>query len=171
MRPITDFPGYFAGDDGAIYSTLVRHSAHKQPSSPHKLKSWRLWDGYQRVALRRDGRSFHRLVHCLVCEAFHGKRPPRMDACHGPGGRQDNTPANLSWGSRSKNMKEDRIRDGTFTSGGESHASKLNPDKVRWARTVRKEGMTPEEIAAKLGVCRDTIMRALRGQGTWSYVK
>jgi len=65
--------------------------------------------GYFAVSLSRNDK---RTIHTLVLEAFVGPCPPGMECCHGPGGADDNTLANLSWGTRSKNMS-DTIRDGT----------------------------------------------------------
>lgn len=59
--------------------------------------------GYHRVNLSQlnpdGGRALrrHAYVHELVCEAFHGPRPPGMQVDHRDTVRTNNTAANLRW--------------------------------------------------------------------------
>lgn len=69
-------------------------------------------NGYLRVRLSRGGIVTNRVVHRLVCEAFHGPAPEgRPWALHGERGESVNTPDNLRWGTPKDNAR-DRVRDG-----------------------------------------------------------
>lgn len=69
-------------------------------------------DGYLAVTLCTGGRRRLALVHQLVADAFLGDCPPGEEVCHGIGGMLDNSAANLSYGTRSDNVR-DQLRDGT----------------------------------------------------------
>lgn len=73
------------------------------------------------------GRGNTRMVHTLVLEAFVGPRPsPKHDARHLDGNPKDNRLSNLSWGTRSENIR-DAVRHGTwFSEARLAHLKKLN---------------------------------------------
>lgn len=77
-------------------------------------------DGYARVALSREGRYSHRLVHRLVAEAFIPNPESYPLVLHGPNGPLDNSVDNLRWGTNSDNMR-DRRRDGTDRNASKTH--------------------------------------------------
>jgi hypothetical protein len=83
-------------------------------------------------------------VHTLVLEAFVGPRPPGAEACHGPGGVDDNTPANLRWDSHDENMR-DLVRAG----------------KHHWSRY--------DVLCAKCGGLREGVRRDASGYVTRRY--
>lgn len=57
-------------------------------------------DGYQTVILEKNGVETIHLVHELVAKAFLGPCPKGTEVCHGPGGKLDNSAANLFYGPR-----------------------------------------------------------------------
>ena len=66
--------------------------------------------GYPRVSLSCDGRTEQRLVHQLVCEAFHGPRPLGMQVRHYPDFDPANVRAdNLSWGTREDDAHDRQV--------------------------------------------------------------
>lgn len=103
-RPIPSAQGYMASDAGRIRSPLGRViKAHSHL-------------GYKRVSLLQPGdRTKHkRLVHRLVCEAFHGPAPsPGHVAAHWNDVGDDNRPSNLRWATQAENVK-DMVRNGVF---------------------------------------------------------
>ena len=121
--------------------------------------------GYWTVRLHAQGRKGKTFdVHHLVAEAFIGPRPPRYDTCHGAKGRQCNEPSNLSYGTRSENLK-DRDRDGTHQRGEQGPGSKLTFEHVRAIkRSKGKE--TSAEVAKRYGVSFSTVCMIWRGL-TW----
>ena len=72
---------------------------------------------YLFVTLSRAGIQVSRKVHRLVLEAFVGPAPEGEEGCHGSGGSFDNRLANLRWGTRSENIK-DQVAAGTHYSHG-----------------------------------------------------
>lgn len=99
--------------------------------------------GYLFVMLGRD---HERTVHRLVLEAFAGPCPEGLEALHGPGGKLDNRPQNLSWGTREKNMGPDRVRDGIDSNGDRHGMAKLTweqVDKIR-RRCPKPDGPAPK---------------------------
>ena len=112
-RPIPSAQGYMASDAGRIRSPLGRVlSQHDHRSGPATI--------YKRVSLLQPGdRTKHkRLVHRLVCEAFHGPAPsPAHHAAHWNDVGTDNHPGNLRWATPAENV-EDMRRNGVLHVGG-----------------------------------------------------
>ena len=73
MRPIPQYPGYYAGVDGEIYSDRLGY-LRKLPK--------RLHQGYYRVNVRdccTPVKTHVEPVHKLVLNAYVGERPKRRD--------------------------------------------------------------------------------------------
>jgi hypothetical protein len=49
------------------------------------------------VVLQQDRRDYHRLLHCIVAEAFVGPRPKGKEVNHKNGKRYDCRASNLEW--------------------------------------------------------------------------
>jgi len=84
------------------------------------LKQCLTTHGYHYVGLSVDGVVRTRVVHQLVAEAFIGPCPAGQKVCHGPTGKLDNRPSNLSYGSHSDNHLDKR-RDGTDYQVNKTH--------------------------------------------------
>lgn len=161
---ICEIPGtegaYWAGDDGHIYSCKI-------PLRPIQLKESVRKKGtkYHSVGLSLGGRARVRLVHQLVCEAFHGSRPDHLtDTLHGDGDPSNNRPENLRWGTRSENLREMRVH-------GNAYGQKLSPADVREIRRLRQSGLMLKEIAPMFGVHVGTVSKvALRAEKGWAWV-
>lgn len=99
-RSIPSAPGYMASSEGRIRSPHGRIvSAH------HHI------GGYRRCSILQPGsRIKHkRLVHRLVCEAFHGPAPsPDHVAAHWNDVGDDNRPENLRWATQAENVADMR---------------------------------------------------------------
>jgi NUMOD4 motif/HNH endonuclease len=108
-----------------------------------------------------------KLVHHLVLESFVDPRPDGLEALHGPGGKQDNRPENLSWGKRSQNMGEDRVRDHQSNRGEHHGLTTLTWDQVCNIRAMI--GKVPQnELARMYGVSKQTITNIKTGH-TWAH--
>lgn len=102
---VDGFPGYYAGDDGQIYtwrqSRILRPMVATVDSH-----------GYPAVYLYMGkGTRRHVRVHRLVCRAFHGEPPASTVArkClvrHLDGNKLNARPANLAWGSYAQNYAD-----------------------------------------------------------------
>ena len=96
MRKILETNNYFACEDGTIYSS----ASHKK-LAPRVMKN-----GYAKVYMTDSrGRRIERLVHRVICEAFHGKGD-EMRCCvnHIDCNKLNNRPENLEWVSYEQNM-------------------------------------------------------------------
>lgn len=118
--------------------------------------------GYMRVCLRMEGREVNRLVHRLVCEAYHG--PPnsaRAVVRHLDGSRENNQPDNLDWGSYSDNWEDRKHHRRGINE--EHHNAKIT---METARIMRRSGRGAPALAKEYGLSSKTVSRILNGE-TW----
>ena len=114
--------------------------------------------GYSQVQLSVDGRVEHAYVHDLVAEAFIGPKPEGQEVRHGPGGKSDNSAANLSYGTHKQNI-DDMIEHGTRTSGDRHHLAKLTDEDADVIRDARRRRVSVTDLAAQYHVSKATISR------------
>ena len=95
-RPIKDFDGYTVDEFGNVYS----YKTGKRIT----MKSWYHLNGYEEVKLRRDGRSWHKLVHRLVAEAFCENPHEYEYVNHKDRNIKNNHYSNLEWCSVQYNV-------------------------------------------------------------------
>lgn len=173
MRSIPKWPGYFADEQGNIYSLKVRCWGDK-PTQPRKLKPIiSSGFGYHVVTLFRDGKSSQMKIAVLVLGTFVGPRPKGMWACHGSKGYLVDTLDNLCWNTPKHNAL-DRIRDGTMLTGEKNHNHKLNELQVRIIRKAYAwhgvNGLTTTQLAEIFGVTFPHINSILLRK-TWKWLK
>ena len=125
--------------------------------------------GYAKVNLCVNGETNRVRVSSLVLEAFVGPRPEGHVVCHGPNGRTDDSIDNLSWGTRSKNCGEDRVRDGTDTRGAKSWNAKLTELDVKAIRHWVNSGYSYGELSKIFDVTSVHIGLVARGI-SWSWL-
>lgn len=95
LRPIQGFDRYAASADGRIWSYIRGRFLKGSPDSC----------GYLLVGLRRDGKTFTRLVHRLVCHAWNGDPPtPKHEANHMDLCKTNNAKSNLEWTTHQENV-------------------------------------------------------------------
>ena len=100
--PIPDFPGYYAFDDGRIYSEKRHKFLTPMPNSK----------GYLRVGLYRDGKQVFKAIHRLVAEAFvPNDDPEHKDTIdHIDGDKTNNRADNLQWLSNADNIRKSKCK-------------------------------------------------------------
>ncbi len=118
------------------------------------------------VNLRLNGKQITRLVHHLVAQVWLPPKPAGLIILHGSGGRRDNRPDNLSYGTYKQNAGPDRERDGTLIRGEESCWAKLTEQNVI---KIRKSNETCRSLAERYSVCAMTISSARTGK-SWKHV-
>lgn len=97
-KRIKGFPGYSVSSDGEVKSLLGKAPRILKPSV-NKVT------GYAHVNLRLNKKPHTRLVHILVCEAFHGPKPtPTHEVNHDDGVKRNNSESNLGWVTKGENM-------------------------------------------------------------------
>jgi hypothetical protein len=164
LKRIPGWPGYSAGSDGHIYSFRPRNHNAKAPATPRRRSEYIDPYGYTAICLSvKPNRKTFR-VHRLICIAFHGLPTLGVEVCHGPRGRLDNTPENLSWGTHSKNNGEDQLRDGKDRNGERHPLHKLTLEQVMDIRSRYEQGETQRSLSREFGVCNQQISRIVSGK-------
>lgn len=162
-HPVPSFPGYFASSDGFIKGPrgkILRSSINR--------------GGYHQVNICRDGKTFSRRVHTLVCEAFHGPRPSLLhQSAHGDGRRANNNAGNLRWATRREN-REDMRAHGTWPAFEAHPRAGITCDQAAEIRrrhaeakgvAYAKRGIRPL-LAAEFGVSIHVI-KDIIGNRSW----
>ena len=111
------------------------------------------------------GRVGDRGVHAVVCEHFHGPRPPGMEACHShTGNRHCCNPRHLRWGTRQENAA-DTIAHGTSTAGVRNPNARLADVHVaEIRRRYAAGGIRQADLAREFGISQRHISRIVRGK-------
>lgn len=165
LRELKDFPEYFVGEDGQIYSIKPLRNYSKD-TSLRVLRGTRDRDGYKRVALFRGSEKSYKRVCRLVCETFHGK-PPSLSSVtrHKDGSTDNDKPDNLEWGSPLDNS-QDAKRHGTWI-----HGTKVNTNKLAEEDVIKifKDNRKYTEIAEDFGVSFGTVGHIKQGH-TWKHL-
>ena len=180
-RRIADFPDYAVSNHGRVR----RVTRSKRNHAPRILKPWIGNHGYEAVHLVRDGVASPKLIHRLVCAAFHGPPPsPQHQAAHGDGTRRNNQATNLRWATRSENAEDARLH-GVMATGAR-HGRTLSPEKtprgelhghakltealVVEIRAAPSEPGSGRALAARYGVSAATIS-LIRSGKTWAHLQ
>ncbi len=176
--PIRDFPGYFVGTNGNVWSKWKRigRKGHGRLGTEMvlgnelvMLRSFPNKDGYLKVNLYRGGKVYPRLVHKLVLETFIGPCPAGMESCHKDGDAGNPRKSNLYWGTHSQNM-QDCIRHGKFALRGSTHPmSKLSENDVLYVVHMLRVGISQKEVARDLNVSPSTIQLIAAGKN-WNHL-
>ncbi len=172
MKPIPDWPDYFASDDGEIYSMKTSiETGNKPPLVPYKLKK-ALRPKYFSVILFKNGRIKNFKVAHLVLATFVSQRPIGLEIRHGTNGRFDDSLKNICWGTKAQN-ETDKIRDGMIMSGERNGFSKLRDYEVRFIRknhSSMKGGLSMRKLAKMFGVDKRTISGVVNRK-SWKHIK
>jgi hypothetical protein len=168
MKPIPDFPNYFADENGGVFSMKLMRRSAKPPTEPRLLKLGKDGGGYLIVGLHKDGKQYTRKVHQLILETFVGPRPPGMEACHNNGDPSDNRLQNLRWDTP-KNNHADRKIHGTLVNGEKHYKAKLNEMQVRVIRRCIELGMIQQVVADIFGTSQCQVSDIIRRK-TWKYL-
>ena len=172
-RPTGGWPGYEVSDLGRVRRAVRGPGARVG----YVLKPYPTHNGYLRVKLRRAGKSRNGRVHVLVCEAFHGPRPPDMEVRHLDGTKTNNTVGNLCWGTKVENALDARAH-GTISLGAQRWNAKLSEQDVlniraRYAESQTGRGRVPagfwDPYVAVFDVSRSTLHQAATRRG-WKHI-
>jgi hypothetical protein len=160
MMAIPSTPGYFATEDGRIYSSKTNKYIKLLPMKSGYLKFHAYYG--------KRGSMKNIYVHRAVCEAYHGIAPFGYEACHDDNNKLNNNESNLYWGTSKQNHK-DKIKHGTDPKGERNPFAKLSNTDVIQIRKLCERGFTHSTIANMFGVYRTTIGRILGGKN-WGHI-
>jgi len=166
IKPIPSLPGYFAGEDGTIYSAWEGVGWNSRIGSKLKpLKATTTPDGRSQVNPNRKVKRVSR----LVLEAFVGPCPPGMEACHFPDRNPSNNRLeNLRWDTPKANQA-DRNYHGTSNAGERNGSARLTEAQVVEIRRRRDAGESSLALSQEFGVAQVTI-RAIVSRRIWKQV-
>jgi hypothetical protein len=156
-RTIAQFPDYEVSNLGRVRSLKWRKE--------RILKPWKHSFGYDFVSLYVPGEKvpYKRLIHALVCEAFHGPKPtPMHEVAHWNGDQTNNRWDNLRWALPIENHR-DKVRHGTH-SVRTQFQQQLTDDEVREIRRLLAEGWTQSRIANKFGIWQTHVSHIKLGR-------
>lgn len=171
-KPIPEFEGiYSVSNLGRIRSEA---RTIQKSTGPCKLrekarKSILGKDGYRRVSLRRDNKTFTFLVHRPVLLSFRGKPVDNYEGCHLDGNSENNCLDNLIWAPHSENEKH-KIKNGTTNHGSNHYLSKLTESKVKEIKVSLAQGVSQQKLGDSYGVDRRVINQIATGK-TWKHVE
>jgi hypothetical protein len=118
------------------------------------------------VSLKLNGEKTTKLVHQLVAQVWLPPKPIGLIILHGPLGRRNNCPDNLSYGTYQQNAGADRERDGTLIKGEKSCWAKLTEKDVT---EIRKSTKTCRALAQQYGVSAMVISK-VKTRKIWKHV-
>jgi hypothetical protein len=167
LVPVKDAPGYFITRDGRVFTDRI--STRHRNGGMREVKQWVSGFGYYGIHVVSGGRTRMMLVHRLMAMTFlpapsEGQTVVR----HLSGNPADNRPENLAWGTQADNMA-DCVQHGRTLKGKKNPNAKLNDRTVVAARILVAEGYSPAVVGAFLGVGRETVRRAAKGE-LWGHV-
>lgn len=102
-----------------------------------ELRTWVSGQGYTVVEIARDGKKWQGGVHILVCEAWHGARPPGMVARHLDDVKSHVSPDNLAWGTVTDNAV-DAVRNRRNPNVVKTHCANGHEYTTRDTSTTRE---------------------------------
>lgn len=135
--PLPRAPEYLISSEGRIWSKR----------SQRLLRPSTVIGGYLRTVI--GGKSL--AVHILVCETFHGPRPPGRQAAHLDGDSANPRRDNLTWATPTENAAHKRIH-GTAPIGEHHPGAKLSTADVIELRRRWRDGESWRALARAFGV-------------------
>jgi hypothetical protein len=151
FKTIPGFSWYEFGDRGTIRS--IDRTVNGKPYRGTTLSPSSQNQGYLKLGIVHDEYGkVTRTVHTLICEAFHGPRPPGLEARHLNDDPLDNRAENLAWGTKADNVA-DRMR---------NHPATPKPPKVcvRCSQPFEGSGKRCHPCVTEIGEKAATLLEA-----------
>ena len=167
-KRIPSFPRYAASSAGRIQ----RIGAGSRPGKI--VAQSPLPAGYMLCKVRRSGtfsrwlRTFSRLVHCLVAEAFLGPCPAGLEVNHKDLNKANNRPGNLEYLTRSANIRHAIEHSGAYR-GARNSQAKIDEATVREIRRMHAGGMGYKRLAKHFGLTWGLVRDVASGR-SWKHV-
>lgn len=158
-RPSLRNTRYLVGDDGTVVGP----------------RGWKLTpslsgNGYWYVGIWQGDHSESVSINVLVCETFHGPRPPRMQAAHLDGDTAHNNVSNLQWKTQLDN-DADKDLHGTRARGEQNGKTRITERDVRFIRHIYAAGIKNiPQIAAIYRMDKSGVARIINRQ-RWGHVQ
>lgn len=154
LLPIPNFPGYFASEDGHVYS--LRGCSPRTRKLKMLAESFDGLKHYLGVSFRKEGKTYVMGLHRAICSAFHGIPKEGQTASHLNGNRTDNRAENLAWESLKENCARKKAH-GTSDDGWRNSRAKFRKEEVEIIRKCLSLGIS----SAELGIITRTSERLI----------
>lgn len=168
ILPIPSTTGYFASEDGRIYSTNYNTSKSYRLMKPRANNY-----GYMQVALGNNGGTFaNKLcsVHRLVAITFISNPEDKPQVNHINGNKSDNRVVNLEWNTASENIRHAFENNLIKVCKGEDHpSSKLSSTETISLIQELLDGSSNEELSVKYSL-HSRYVSLIRHQKRWKHI-
>lgn len=164
-KDVLGYEGYYqVSDQGRVRSlprVIMRSNGYPQTLRGQLLAPRLSAYGHQRIALMDCGQRLDTYIHRLVLEAFIGRCPRGLEACHNDGKHLNNRLSNLRWDTHASNMAD---------------TAKHGVRRVqRVQRSDGKQYRASSDADRDVGTYRGSVARSIRlGQQcagfTWEYI-
>ena len=167
LLPIEGFNGYYAGENGGIYSYWTRGVGSRIDLDKVPTKLSPCLDGkgrYLHVCIKnKDGEFETRNIAPIICRSFNGLPNEGEEVSHLDGNKLNNNPNNLLWEGRSKNHQRKKIH-GTDDRGYKNSRSLVTKEQLIEIRSLLNKGeKTHKEIGELFVVSRGCITKINTG--------
>ena len=157
---IAGYPDYKVSDEGQVFSKKT-----------NRVLKPRIHNGYERVALNKNGKAKDFTIHRLVATAFLIGEPNQNMVNHKDGNRTNNHIQNLEWCTLSENRQhayDTGLQKGR--KGSAHHGARFTNEQVRDIKIRLANGHGVTKISRELGVSHATISLINTGKN-WSHIK
>ena len=166
IREIPDYNGYWAGENGSIWSEKIKGSRSPDDKAD-ELRRMTPWaDKFGRLYVKLRGISGKRknvaVAHCVLF-AFIGPKPANQECCHENDNREDNRLVNLRWDTRAANQV-DRIKNGRCAT------AKITEQIARQIKQLHRDGHGLAAIRELLDIPGQIVQQTINGR-SWAHVK
>lgn len=166
-KPIPGWPMYEASSLGNIRNVFTKHVLRARTHS----SGYRMVDLHSgaRYGLSVAPKQTPKLVHGLVCSAFHGRRPAGHVVAHNNGIPSDNRAENVRWDTQSGNNADKKLH-GTNNHGAANGSAKLSEEQAKEIISLGRTGLSQSAIGQRFGISPTQVGKIIHGK-KWSYLQ
>ena len=165
VRPVVGFEkNYIISNSGEIYSI-----PRKGNWVLKKIKPRLNHNGYERVALSKDGKKYHFFVHRLVAYTYMDNPENKRTINHIDGCKTNNNFENLEWATHSENNQHAVDNKLGNRAVGQDMSKKLKNEDVLEILRLRNNGMYHKDIAKIFNVTSKCVGDILLGK-RWNHL-
>jgi len=167
-RCVIGFEGYYEVSNLGRVRSLARTAIYSNGGTrqhPGVLLRQCITTNYLKVRLSKDNRPRDCNVHCLVAEAFLGKRPLGEQINHKDGNKTNNVAWNLEYVTPKGNIRHAialGLHPGGSPPGEKNPGAKLTDIEVIEIRRLYTEGFTQTALGKQFGVSQQQIGKIVR---------